>query len=76
MALFQKRILLRAKPEDQKYGLVVGPREIIITKPGKKVDGVMQPEEILFDGLKEAEEAYRKNGKPPVTFEDHDNIIT
>jgi hypothetical protein len=71
MALFQRRHL-RAKPEDQKFGLVVGPPAIVIMKKGGKVDGVWQPDQVLFDGLAEMEREYRTKGRTPVTFEDDD----
>lgn len=69
MALFQRR-RSRIKAEDQMSGLVVGPRAIVILKKMPNKDGVRQPDEVVFDGLAEAERDYRMNGRPPVIFED------
>jgi hypothetical protein len=54
-----------APKADAPLGLIVPPRAVVIRNPKG---------EVIFDGLSEAEAAYRRNGRPPVVFEEGDDI--
>lgn len=61
MALFQRRRAYR-KPKDgeERLGLVVPPKAIIIFGEG----------EVIFDGVAEMERLYRMQGRPNIVFEE------
>jgi hypothetical protein len=59
----------KGRPEDERGGLVVPPKQIIIMSEPYRQDGQWK-RDVLFDGVAELEKQYREGGGMKVAFDD------